>query len=946
MSSTAGALRRILPKGIPPEKFGILDSSKTSTSRLASAGDGATHILLLEFLPDQSKEDIAQPNPEVFCTVCGVVKEGPCCVFHTNCIADSPIQPFAYASLPKELQIDCRIGMKQKGVFTKVALAVPSVFGPLIGDVSSDIRPSSRYYLEEEDGSFRHFHLDSDQRSNWMKFVRPAESEDKANLLAFQQNGQIYFASTRAVDADEELRVAYAEQYGATAKLLRRTFQRLERNVIQTAPAESPMFLFDGFLSGSADSGSTDTANYQQRDMMMASILYDEPSGLPEMEPAIIAANDSFVPSTVAQRKRRCIIDGANGSADAPWKRRKAATSSDKALPKEKQGKSSAAPTESAARRQARYQAVLEAVIAVNPYQFPLGGNLNRDAWTEVLRGVAEKYEIPNRHSLQVMVSTAVLNYQKCLEGAGDSAEELSRLKAENPLQERIMQLRNARPIKPPTAVAGQPSEIGSGTEVSSDNHNKSRLVEKLKAVIAANPFQFHHSSQESHDSWLKVYTQLFAAGVVTDKPSETAATNLRSTINHQITSYRSKGAKARSTGEDHPPSSPADALLCEVRVLWRNRPRRGTAATKRFGTPAERAEWRLWRSKAQRQRLAREGNRPTSSRPRAVRVGIWWRYRCDVCPAEFRTQPLLTLHGVKHGLVTDASALSTTCPACEVAHASLDELMDHIERHERRPSIHHKVTPFQCTLCLRYYSSQEFLDRHIRRMHTDSGGADRQFECATCREKFFTLAALRSHERVHTARKFFECPVCLLGFPSAGEMQEHSESHRVAGQFPCRLCTSTFPLFRTLRCHMRGRHFNRAFTCEVCRKTLLTKASLDKHSLVHQAVYAFECATCGRKFKRKCHYDDHLKRLHNPDRIYSMKARSEKVAKAFARAEICRFCTRQYASRERLLIHQRAKHLEQLPMEDRFASILNRGAVQDDDESEDELSTADFSSD
>ena len=58
-----------------------------------------------------------------------------------------------------------------------------------------------------------------EEEANWMKFIRPAESEADQNLLLNETNGQIYFTSTRNIVSEEELRVWYSEEYANSYSL-------------------------------------------------------------------------------------------------------------------------------------------------------------------------------------------------------------------------------------------------------------------------------------------------------------------------------------------------------------------------------------------------------------------------------------------------------------------------------------------------------------------------------------------------------------------------------------------------------------------------------------------------------------------------------------------------------------------------------------------------------
>lgn len=49
--------------------------------------------------------------------------------------------------------------------------------------------------------------------SNWMMFVRPAQSDSEMNMRAYESNGDVYFVTTKCLQNNQELRVGYAPQY-------------------------------------------------------------------------------------------------------------------------------------------------------------------------------------------------------------------------------------------------------------------------------------------------------------------------------------------------------------------------------------------------------------------------------------------------------------------------------------------------------------------------------------------------------------------------------------------------------------------------------------------------------------------------------------------------------------------------------------------------------------
>ena len=80
---------------------------------------------------------------------------------------------------------------------------------------------------------------EDESKSNWMRFVRVAETPKCQNIEAFQNEGYIYFRSMKAITANQELLVRYGNQY--TSRL---TAKVVHQNEAQISVAESTL---DGF---------------------------------------------------------------------------------------------------------------------------------------------------------------------------------------------------------------------------------------------------------------------------------------------------------------------------------------------------------------------------------------------------------------------------------------------------------------------------------------------------------------------------------------------------------------------------------------------------------------------------------------------------------------------------------------------------------------------------
>ncbi|KAK7877773.1 hypothetical protein WMY93_030587 [Mugilogobius chulae] len=105
------------------------------------------------------------------------------------------------------------------GVCSREYIPRGTRFGPLVGEVytpESVPKDANRKYFWRiyEDGELHHFVDGLDEsRSNWMRYVNPAHSEADQNVSACQNGLDVYFYTTRAVEAGAELLVWYCREY-------------------------------------------------------------------------------------------------------------------------------------------------------------------------------------------------------------------------------------------------------------------------------------------------------------------------------------------------------------------------------------------------------------------------------------------------------------------------------------------------------------------------------------------------------------------------------------------------------------------------------------------------------------------------------------------------------------------------------------------------------------
>ena len=86
----------------------------------------------------------------------------------------------------------------------------------------------------------------------------------------------------------------------------------------------------------------------------------------------------------------------------------------------------------------------------------------------------------------------------------------------------------------------------------------------------------------------------------------------------------------------------------------------------------------------------------------------------------------------------------------------------------------------FQCTTCLKIFSSARYLKRHDR-FHIGK----KPFECQACKKRFIQKCNLKKHERIHTGEKPYECKACHKRFNQQVALKIHERMH--TGEEPYR---------------------------------------------------------------------------------------------------------------------------------------------------------------
>lgn len=116
---------------------------------------------------------------------------------------------YARASLPNCLQLKMTNTEHGLGIYAKDVVPIYSKLGPLIGtpvkemDIPDDF--SMRHIWEIESESKTYISTTNPLKSNWVRYMRPAETKDERSVAVIIENGKLYFVTTRNITSGDEL---------------------------------------------------------------------------------------------------------------------------------------------------------------------------------------------------------------------------------------------------------------------------------------------------------------------------------------------------------------------------------------------------------------------------------------------------------------------------------------------------------------------------------------------------------------------------------------------------------------------------------------------------------------------------------------------------------------------------------------------------------------------
>lgn len=213
----------------------------------------------------------------------------------------------------------------------------------------------------------------------------------------------------------------------------------------------------------------------------------------------------------------------------------------------------------------------------------------------------------------------------------------------------------------------------------------------------------------------------------------------------------------------------------------------------------------------------------------------------------------------------------------CGIIFSSSQRLKNHMKvKHENIED----ADMFACSSCPKKFKLREYLELHIRNVHSESDKKKmhRKCPCLLCGKVLSCVMALKNHEERHSMAnqpesevKKFCCDLCGSIFRLKSYLFNHINNKHIRQKYPCGHCEKSF--YKKYECedHVRQYHtFERPFVCEFdgCIKPFSRKKNYTIHKRIHTGERPYACLFegCDKSFihfiDRKRHTMKHVRYL------------------------------------------------------------------------------------
>ena len=177
----------------------------------------------------------------------------------------------------------------------------------------------------------------------------------------------------------------------------------------------------------------------------------------------------------------------------------------------------------------------------------------------------------------------------------------------------------------------------------------------------------------------------------------------------------------------------------------------------------------------------------------------------CPLCGTFFKYLYLLNRHMTVH---SQSSEKQFECEVCHKYFTRKGNLKTHLKKIHMDPATSPSEKTFECDVCNRTFTRKASLNAHRKKMHMDLA-AEQDRTCPICGLVFDFPSRMKWHMIQHTGEKPYQCSICVEYFSQAAALEEHHQKMHKKGKecIPtkdrtCKFCDAIFSTIAELVCH------------------------------------------------------------------------------------------------------------------------------------------------
>ncbi|KAL7305414.1 hypothetical protein TKK_0002157 [Trichogramma kaykai] len=268
---------------------------------------------------------------------------------------------------------------------------------------------------------------------------------------------------------------------------------------------------------------------------------------------------------------------------------------------------------------------------------------------------------------------------------------------------------------------------------------------------------------------------------------------------------------------------------------------------------------------------------------------------QCTICLKNFTSKSKFDQHCLAHKIKNNNAHI---CNICFKTFLNNSSLTRHLKTHQKdKPTI-------ECLVCEEAFGSvltlKDFSETHLNQ--------DETFTCPHCPKSFNSYALTRKHARSHHFDRKHECQFCLKCFPAADKLRMHLLKHSDRREFQCANCGKQFKRKDKLKDHVTRVHYSPKVSKDQVSSNNRAKKSTPKTNLVDCDRFIYKCRRCQVGFKRRGMLVNHLAKRHPdvpPDSVPELSLPILRQTRDY----YCQYCDKVYKSSSKRKAHIMKNH-------------------------------------